>query len=394
MNIVRHIVIVIFLLSAVNVSAQTEAELKKRKANTEKELADITRQLNTNKAAKQNATAHVNLLNRRIDQRKKLIRDTDIQISLTEKEISHKKTNIEEIQTQLAKLKENYSELLVNVYMNRKKSNWLMYLFASEDFGQAYRRLKYMQSYTDAVTTKAEKIKKTTEQLSEEVLLLDSKKDELNSYQSEKKNEVAKLAIDESDAQKALQGLKKEETALRKQMQQKRATLSKLNAEIEKLLTKEVKKTKTSGYTKAPADVKLSGEFAANRGRLPWPVKQGKITGLFGRHFHPIFKGVELPPNNGIDISTNAGEVVLSVFNGKVTSVFAVPGMNACVMIQHGEYYTVYARLSNTSVKVGETVKTGAAIGKVAAGSDGSALHFELWKGTTKLNPQLWLLKK
>ena len=391
----RHILSLVLLFLTLPLFAQTEAELKKRKANTEKEIANIDSQLSANNRAKKTKTAQITLLNNRIEQRKKLIRDTDIQISVVEKEIKQKSNDVNEIKSYLSRLKDAYSELLVNIYTKRKKATWLMYVFASEDISQAYRRLRYLQSYTDVVFVQADKITKTTTQLSTEISSLSDKKQELNAYKDERKLDVDRLAKDEEEAKKMLDGLKGEEAKLKKQLQQKRTVLAKLNTEIANNVAKEIKKTKTEGYTKTPENVKLSNNFIANRGRLPWPVKQGKIARLFGQHNHPVFKHIQLPPNNGIDISTDENENVLAVFDGVVSTIFSLPGMNNCVMLKHGEeYFTVYCKLSVISVKVGDSTKTGTVLGKVFASDEDSQLHFELWKGMTKLDPQLWLLKK
>ncbi|MDR1985235.1 MAG: peptidoglycan DD-metalloendopeptidase family protein [Prevotellaceae bacterium] len=390
----RHILTIVFLLTAVSLFSQTENELKKRKADTEKEIAKIDKQINENAKAKRTKSTQITLLNNRIEQRKKLINDTDIQIAITESEIQKKNKKVNEIKSQINRLKDSYSELVVNIYINRKKATWLMYVFASEDFSQAYRRLKYLQSYADVVFVQAKKIEQTNQQLSKEISLLHDKKQELDLYKSERKRDVENLAKDEYEAKKILAGLKSEEKTLKKQLQRKRNDLTNLNKQIEDILKKEIEKNKSTGISKMPENVKLSADFAANRGRLPWPVKQGKIVSFFGNHTHPIFKHLELPENRGIDIETAEGENALAVFDGVVTTVFSIPGMNVGVFIKHGEYYSLYCRLRNSIVKTGDNVKTGTVIGKIITTTDGSQLHFELWKNTTNFNPLLWLAKK
>ena len=390
----RHILIFAFLFFPIFVYAQTAKDLNKQKANTEKEIANIDKKLGETTKAKQTKTEQIKLINERIEYRKKLISNTDIQISLTENEINRKNKKINEIRLKLIQFKEAYSELVVNVYINRKKTTWLMYVFASEDLSQAYRRLKYLQSYADAVLVQAKKIEEITQGLGKEIVLLADKKQELGNYKSERKKELERLAKDEADATKMLEGLKKEENTLVKELQKKRLVLAKLNKEIETILNKEIEKTKTTGYTKTPENIKLSNDFAANRGHLPWPVKQGNVVGFFGNHSHPVFKHIELPPNNGIDIETPVGENVLAAFDGTVSTIFPMTGMNMCILLKHGDYFTLYCKLGTVSVKVGDTVKTGTALGKLAAGKDDSQLHFELWKGMTKLDPQAWLAKR
>ncbi|MDR2651016.1 MAG: peptidoglycan DD-metalloendopeptidase family protein [Prevotellaceae bacterium] len=392
----KNILTLVFLLTSIVAFSQSaEEKLKKSKADTEKEIEKLTKQITAKTKAKQSESAQAALLHSRIEQRKKLINDTDIQISITESEIEKKNKKINEIKYQINRLKEAYAELVVNIYTNRKKATWLMYVFASEDFSQAYRRLKYLQSYADVVVIQAKKIEQTNQQLAKEIALLSDKMQELNNYKLERKQEIERLAQDEAEAKKLLSKLKNEETKLKQQLQKKNTELANLNKKIEELLKKEIAKDKSTGFSKLPVNVKLSADFAANRGRLPWPVSQGKITGSFGTRYHPVYKNIEIE-SRGIDISTVVGEKVLATFDGVVAGVLPIAGMNLCVMLRHGEYLTIYCKLGSVDVKNGETVKAGTVLGRVAARNDedGPQLHFELCKGFTLLNPQLWLAKK
>ena len=395
----RHIlIVVIFCFSSIYVfsqkKSQTEKELTKKKADIEAEITKIDKKLGETTKEKGKTTEQVKLLNQRIEQRKRLIANTDLQISITENEINRRSKTINELHSKIDKFKEAYSELLVNVYINRKKTTWLMYVFASEDLSQAYRRLKYLQSYGDVVQVQARKIEDASQNLARELVLLNDKKEELDIYKSEKKSELTQITKDEKEAKKILEGLRKEETKLKSELQKKHKIRDDLSKEIEKILTTEIAKDKSTGYTKTPEATKLSKDFAANRGHLPWPVKQGNIVGFFGNHPHPVFKHLKPPPNNGVDIETPIGENVLATFDGKVAKIFTVPGMNYCILLKHGNYFTLYCKLASYSVKIGDNVKTGTVLGKLVAENNDSQLHFELWDGTTKLNPQQWLAKK
>ena len=135
----------------------------------------------------------------------------------------------------------------------------------------------------------------------------------------------------------------------------------------------------------------LASSFTASRARLPWPVTKGFISDHFGRKAHPVLKGIFVE-NQGVDIQTNAGEGVRSVYNGIVQDVANMPGMNNVVAIQHGDYFTVYAKLRSVSVRVGQRVKARESIGTVATDKNGvSEIQFQIWKEFTKLNPESWL---
>ena len=137
-------------------------------------------------------------------------------------------------------------------------------------------------------------------------------------------------------------------------------------------------------------DEKLDKEFASNKGKLPWPV-DGVVTETFGKHYHPVYKNVELPFNNGLNISTAKDSAIKAVFDGTVTNVVMIPGYNQCVLVQHGGYFTFYCKLASVNVKAGQKVKTGEVLGRVDTIAGETQLHFELWEGKTPRNPELWL---
>ncbi|HLL93780.1 MAG TPA: peptidoglycan DD-metalloendopeptidase family protein [Spirosoma sp.] len=135
----------------------------------------------------------------------------------------------------------------------------------------------------------------------------------------------------------------------------------------------------------------LASSFTASRARLPWPVTKGFISDRFGRKPHPVLKGIYVE-NQGVDIQTTAGEGVRTVYAGIVQDVASMPGMNNVVAIQHGDYFTIYAKLRSVSVRVGQHVKAREAIGTVATDKNGvSEIQFQIWKEFTKLNPESWL---
>ena len=164
-----------------------------------------------------------------------------------------------------------------------------------------------------------------------------------------------------------------------------------LNREIERIVAAAMKKNSGSGGKKSePIDYKLAEEFANNKDKLPWPV-DGPVVGRFGKHFHPVFKNLELPPNNGIDIAVAKNADIKSVFKGVVKQVLVMPGYNQCVLIQHGNYFTFYCKLATVAVKTGDKVKTGQAIGTVDTINGQTQLHFQVWQGNKPQNPETWL---
>ena len=203
--------------------------------------------------------------------------------------------------------------------------------------------------------------------------------------------ELDKLKKEEAEADKVVRQLKKNRKTYQNQLAAKKKEVLALNREIERLVAAAMKGGQTSsGKKSAPIDYKLAEEFSKNKAKLPWPV-DGPVVGRFGRHFHPVYKNLELPPNNGIDIAVSKGADVEAVFKGTVKQVIVMPGYNQCVLIQHGNYFTFYCKLKAVNVKAGDKVKTGEVIGNVDTLNGDTQLHFEVWQGTKPQNPENWL---
>ena len=113
----------------------------------------------------------------------------------------------------------------------------------------------------------------------------------------------------------------------------------------------------------------------------------------FGVHNHPVYTNLKLPDNPGITFSTTKGADVYSVFAGEVRKIIVMPGYNQCVLVQHGEYFTLYCKLGKVSVKSGQKIETGTKLGTLETDGNNSTLHFQLWKGTDKQDPEKWLVR-
>jgi septal ring factor EnvC (AmiA/AmiB activator) len=268
-----------------------------------------------------------------------------------------------------------------------------MFVQSTDNFGMADRRWQYFRHFSEHINEMAQNIKETTGKIHAEITSLTAKKQELAGLLSEKHAEVGKLQHEEQESQRMINNLSGQDQKLRSQMERQRKEIEKINRQIERLVVEEAKKKRKDG-SPLPVDRVLSANFESNRGNLPWPVRQGVVTSRFGRHPHPVYKGVELPPNNGVHITTEANSAAISVFKGKVTSIVNIPGMNNCVMVRHGEYFTVYCKLGALMVHPGDEVQVGQNLGTIVTDNENNTvLHFQLWKGTTKQNPELWLAK-
>lgn len=134
--------------------------------------------------------------------------------------------------------------------------------------------------------------------------------------------------------------------------------------------------------------------FASMRGSLPRPVGGAfNITSRFGPHSLPDLPDV-VYDNPGIDAEVARGATAQAVYAGKVSGVYMIPGFSTVVIVNHGGYYTVYGNLASASVKVGDVVKQGSAVGRVADSEDSPGhgqIHFEVWKNRDKQDPLAWI---
>jgi septal ring factor EnvC (AmiA/AmiB activator) len=380
-------------MSCTLLQAQALTELNKRRKKVEEEISYINKLLKTNENKKKTGLEQLSLTQQKIRQRRQMIADIDLQIHLVERELQAKNQHITGLQNHLHVLKQSYENLIYQAYKLRDQHTWVMFVLSSDNFGMAYRRWQYFRRFSEHINELAQNIKETTEKIHSEITLLTSKKQELAGLLSEKNTEMSKLQQEEKDSQKDINNLTGQEKNLRSQMERQRKAIEKINAQIERIVVEEAKKKYKDGLP-LPVDRVLSANFESNRGNLPWPVSKGVVTSRFGRHPHPVYKGVELPPNNGVNISTEANSTAMSVFKGKVTRIVSIPGMNNCVMVGHGEYFTMYCKLGALFVQSGDEVKVGQPLGTIVTDNENNTvLHFQLWKGINKQNPELWLAK-
>ena len=400
----RLLVATVLLLLSCSLNAQSLNDLEKKKSAAEKEIAYINSLLSKTGSQKTSALQQLTLLQSKVKYRRDLVNNTQLQIGVVANEMTELKKNVTSLRTELDNLKRAYAEILSVMYMKRRNATWLMYILASDDVAQGYRRLKYFQSFADMAVSKAEQIKHSTQDLQTSIAELEVKKNELTVFQKAKQVELSSLAKEEAEYKSLKDDIEKKERTLRTSLTQQQKLLQSINTEIDKVMKAEASKIAgnssskptSSGSDELPAAVKeLSTKFEANRGKLPWPLKKGVVTDKFGPRKHPVFTSLKLPPNNGIDISTDANADVVSIFSGQVAKIFPIAGYGNCMIISHGEYLSLYCRLKSIAVKAGDKVKIGDAIAKVDKSAEGtSVLHFELWKGSTILNPELWLLAK
>ena len=417
--------IVVFFLTLAAGYAQSSAELRKQREQLNKEIERLNESLKTTSSDRTLSLKQVNALNTQLRLREQKISTINSEIRLISNQIaSHNKT-IQNLRDQLEKLRKDYEVMIMFAFRNRNAYNKMMFIFASKDFNQAFKRVKYLQQFNESRKLRASEIEDTQKEIGLKVAQLEASKKEQAALLAEQEVERKAIAQEQGAQSKVLQALTQQEKQFQQELRKKqqederlaRAIRSAIQREIEEQRRLEeearqaalaleaertgktvaeveaekpaVRRSDTEVLANTPAAAKLSADFASNRGRLPWPVQQGVITQRFGRH--TIGRNVTVQ-NTGIRIRTNNNEPIQAIFDGTVIQVANMSGPYA-VIVQHGKYFTVYTQLGNPTVKRGETVKRGQTLGTALVDpQDGtSEVHFEIWEGAAPINPEPWL---
>ena len=386
------VLMAVCLLASVGAGAQDTSDHQARKSRLEREIAIIDRQLEENASKSSNVLADLSLIRKKISNRKELVAQSDRQIRKYNDEIYLKQLEINKINARIKTLTDNYAKLVRNAYRNRDARVWYMHMLASDNLSQAFRRFGYLKNMSSRMKEEAVKIRKAQEELEIEKERLSLLKKDAEKVKAERVKDLESLRKDEKKSSGVVSQLNKDKKKYQNQLKSKRKEIEALNREIEKMISATVKsKDKpASDRKKTEVDAKLAAEFAKNKGKLPWPA-DGPVVGRFGVHYHPVYKNLKLPPNNGFDIALPKDEEIKAVFDGVVSQIMVIPGFNQCVMVDHGNHYTLYCKLKSVSVKTGDKVKTGTVLGRIDTINGQTQLHFELWNGKTAQNPEQWL---
>lgn len=384
------LILMAMLLLPIHSFAQDTRVQESRKAALEREIALIDKQLRENSKKSYNALNSLTLVRKKVADRKELLAESDRELTRINAAVKSKKAEIDRIQNRLDTLSAYYSKLISSAYRNRDSRVWYMYILASDNVGQAFRRIGYMRNLSSNLNRQGDKIKAAREELQKETDSLMVMKSQAQSVRNRRAADLASLQSEEKEAAALVSNLQRNKTRYQQQLAAKKKQVDALNREIERIIASAVNGGKSGSKTSKPVDLKLDAEFAKNMGKLPWPAT-GPVVDHFGQHYHPVFTKVKLPFNNGINIALAKDTEIKSVFNGIVKQIVVMPGYGKCVLVQHGNYFSFYCRLGNVSVKAGDKVSTGDVIGRIDTIDDMTQLHFQIWQGTKPQNPELWL---
>ena len=373
-------------------------ELEELRSERQKQLDEIafTEQLLSKTSLdKSSKLSELKLLSRQISSREKVVTNIRRELNFLDRSIKNRERDVKLLEDDLRILKEDYARMIFKAYQTRKSYDIAQYILAANDFNQAYKRVKYLQQYSKFRKQQAKEIREKTITLEEQVKELAKSRLQQKGLLTQRQKEVAQLSNEKKDKDQHVTRLRRTEKDLRKQLDDKKRARDRIEAEMQRILAEASGGSGGgTGLVLTPEMKIISNEFGNNKGRLPWPVERGVVTSKFGKHQHEVMKNIQVD-NMGVDITTNAGESARSVFEGQVSNVMSIRGANLTVIIQHGEYFTVYQNLVNLRVKKGDLVQRKQIIGEVYVdrGSNTSDLHFQLWKGNKNQNPELWLAR-
>lgn len=451
--------VVTLIAIVTSISAQSVKELERQRQQALQKLETTSKKLSETKKSKKTALNKLTIINKSIQERKSIISNINGEISTISSKMRQLEQEKVALENNLNKLKANYGKTIQNAYVNRNVYSKMMFVLSANSFNQSYRRLRYVQEYTSYHKAQAAQIEKITTQLLEKNDSLEGHKNQKEEVVKEKVSETQKLAKDEEKEKELLSELKAEEQKLRADLKIHQRKASELNNKIEAIIAEEIRKAEAkraaeeakrlaaekaanekstsnngsktkNGYsynaksntntnsnstnsnsnnsstTTAPATTQsvntltkeeqiISGNFDKNQGRLPWPVSNGFISGHYGVQPHPILRHVTTN-NKGIYIQTPSNGSARAIFEGIVTQRFSIPGSNNAVIIKHGAFRTVYANLTQISVKEGDKVSAKQVIGKIYTDDENdnkTELYFQIWKDKVLQNPENWLTK-
>jgi murein hydrolase activator len=406
----------IFLLCLLSSSAisQTKEELKKQKSSIEKEINYTTELLNKTKANKTKSLSYLKALDKQINNKEHLLQNLNIEISLlnrqilkTEQLIIKTEESIVSEQENLELLKKEYEKMILACFKKKGNRNNLIFIVSAKDFNQAYKRIIYLKQYASFRKNQTNKITESQKVFEIKKIDLNTQKDQLTFESTSKKeligtkkNELNTINDAKLEKQELVNNLSKSERLFKEQLQEKQKRAKALDDKIRKIIEEEIRKArvdaekKNKGFSLTPEAIALSTEFNSNKGKLPWPLEKGVIVQGYGKQKHTVFSAVETF-NNGIDIATDKNANVRAVFDGTISRIFFIKGEGKAILMNHGEYFSVYSGLKEVSVKAGDQLLAKEKIGVILTQEieEKTELHFEIWKGYDKHDPSKWLYK-
>lgn len=417
MNLKRLLLLFLLISITATVFAQTSAELKRNKEAIQREIDMLQRNLNETSSNKRMTLGQIRAVNAKIRLMQNKIAVINSEVKNLDNQIHENTNEVHSLKSQLGQLKNEYAGMVRFAQRNKNAYDKMMFIFASESFNQAYKRIKYFQQFGQYRKKQADYIQGTKKNIEYKIVVLDKNLKEKSNLLTEQQQEKVKLGKNKTEQAQMLNQIKRQESQFRQDIAARKRKQAEVDRAIRSAIQREIelarqqaeaaerlaalkavaegrpvpvtKERSSSNYlTSSPESAKLSAGFENNRGRLPWPVGRYSIVERFGNHT----EGQAHYTNDGINILTDQGAAVKAVFEGDVLFVRELYG-TYIVALRHGDYFTIYQNLKTVNVAKGSKVDTKQVLGVVASKEDGPVLHFEIMRGQTKLNPEAWIAK-
>ena len=404
-RVLKTLVIISLLLGGFLSHAQDSKrkELENRRFELQQEIKRINALRTSNLKKQKSVLTQVEDLDTQISTTERLIKVTNQQANLLTRNINNNIKKIEKFRDELVSLKEDYDKMIVKSYKSRSNQNRIMFLLSSKNFLQAYKRVQYMKQYTEYRKEQGEQIQERTKMLQTlNADLIEQRKDK-DKLIKENKVVQAQLRKDKEAQEVLVAQIRKKEGQFTAEIRKKQQEINRIDNEIDRIIREAIAKSNKGAakedvdrgrFKATPESKALASKFEQNKGKLPWPVKNGVVSMRFGTQPHPIVKSTTIS-SNGVRIDTEDKGRARAVFGGKVSEIQAVKGANKVVMVRHGDYITIYSNLSSVSVRKGDDVDINQDLGEIgkSTATGKTTLYFIIYKNTQKLNPASWVFK-
>ena len=380
--------------------AQNRQDLEKQRLQLQKEIKEINNLLFKSQKQEKTLLSDLSDLDKRIGVRDELINTIHKETVQLNLEIEDNQEQVNMLEDRLEALKKEYAQMVIQSYKSKTRNSRLMFLLSSKDFLQAFKRLQYMKQFADYRERQGEEIKVETIKLQNLNDYLIAKREEKEMLLATSQKEKDSISREKKTREGMVKEVKKKEKKYIAQIERKQKEEREIDRKIEKLIaeaiasSKKAGNVKSSGFALTPEAKELEKDFISNKGKLPSPVKRGVIVRRFGKQSHPTLKGITIE-SNGVFYATEKDANARVIFDGKVLAIQVLPGKKKAVLVQHGNYISVYKNLDNVLVNKGDLVKTKQDLGKIhtdkATGQ--TILAFVLFKEIHRQNPEEWVYK-
>lgn len=390
-------------------------ELQKEYNNILREIKQIQNNIDKTSRERNIGFQEISMLNTKIEKRQKLISNIESQTKVIESELDMRVRDVNNLGAEIQKLKAEYTKLILWLNKNHSSVNKLAFVMEAHNFKEAYHRIQYIKKYGDYRARQSKYLSNQVDRIMEKINSLNAVKKEKINIIDINKIQQKELSIEKDNRDKVVKKLDSELNELRKKIVAKNEQAELINRKIKKIIEDEVRKEQArreaararmakkdaeagrevkklpEDYSQTP-EGKLSNSFKESRGSLPWPVSNGSIANKFGRQPHPLAPDLYID-NSGIDIRTANNSIAKAIYKGQVVRVFEMPTYQNCVMVKHGDYFTVYSYLKSVNVSEGMEISAGQSLG--VCGYDEthgySLINLQIWHYQNKQNPQSWL---